>query len=127
MAEEEACDEEAMCYLCLDVGVDKSDQSLRRDCACRGTDAGFVHLSCLTNYAETKSKQARDMNECIKPWRECPSCHQKYQNELAVDIATEVSIHVTIQKCKWKLCILSCIHSIPCLSVCTQCKRENLE
>jgi hypothetical protein len=58
--------------LCLDGGDDEDGQPLRRDCACRGTDAGFVHLSCLTNYAETKSKQALVMNEFVtefvKPW-----------------------------------------------------------
>jgi hypothetical protein len=63
MVEEEACDEEAVCYLCLDGGVDKSDQPLRRDCACRGTDAGFVHLSCLTGFASTKSMLASGMIE----------------------------------------------------------------
>jgi E3 ubiquitin-protein ligase DOA10 len=52
MAEEEACDEEAVCYLCLDG--DESGQPLRRDCACRGTDAGFVHVSCLTGFAAAK-------------------------------------------------------------------------
>jgi hypothetical protein len=82
-------DGEAVCYLCLDGGVDEADQPLRRDCACRGTDAGFVHLSCLTNFAETKSKQARDMNEFSEPWVLCPSCHQKYQNELRIDIANK--------------------------------------
>jgi hypothetical protein len=89
--EEEVCgDEEAVCYLCLGGGVvDESDQPLRRDCACRGTDAGFVHLSCLTGFAATKSVQARLMNEFIKPWRVCPGCHQEYQNEFAIDIATE--------------------------------------
>jgi hypothetical protein len=87
MAEEEACDEEAVCYLCL--GVDKSNQPLRRDCACRGTDAGFVHLSCLTEYAATKSKawDGRDTVEFVTPWERCPSCHQYYLNELAIDIA----------------------------------------
>ena len=81
------CVEEAVCYLCLDTGA---DHPLRRDCACRGTDAGFVHLSCLTDYAETKSKQARvDMNEFINPWIACPSCHQYYQNELAINIASK--------------------------------------
>jgi hypothetical protein len=34
------------------------------------------------------------MNEFIKPWRECPGCHQCYQNELAVDIATEFVLFV---------------------------------
>jgi hypothetical protein len=90
MAEEEACDEEAVCYLCLDGGVDKFDQPLRRDCACRGTDAGFVHLSCLAEYAAAKSVQARDdINEFRKPWKECPGCHQDYQNEIRIDIASK--------------------------------------
>jgi hypothetical protein len=82
-------DDGAVCYLCLDGGVDESGQPLRRDCACRGTDAGFVHLACLAEYAETKSKQAHDMNQFIKPWQVCPGCHQKYQNELAIDIANK--------------------------------------
>ena len=83
-------DGEAVCYLCLDGGVDdETNQPLRRDCACRGTDAGFVHLSCLTNYAETKSKQSLDMDEFLNLWEKCPSCHQEYQNKLAVDIATK--------------------------------------
>jgi hypothetical protein len=81
---------EAVCYLCLDGGGDEANnQQLRRDYACRGTDAGFVHLSCLAAYAETKSVQARDMNEFIKPWEKCPGCHQYYQNELRIDIANK--------------------------------------
>jgi hypothetical protein len=87
-----ACDDDgvAVCYLCLDGGLDDANQPLRRDCACRGTDAGFVHLSCLAEFAETKSKQARvDMNEFINPWIACPSCHQYYQNELAINIASK--------------------------------------
>jgi hypothetical protein len=82
-------DGESVCYLCLGGDLDDDGQPLRRDCACRGTDAGFVHLSCLAGYAATKSKQANDMIEFRKPWRECPSCHQDYQNELAVDIAAK--------------------------------------
>jgi hypothetical protein len=80
-------DSTPVCYLCLDG--DESGQPLRRDCACRGTDAGFVHLSCLAGYSAAKSKQARDSNEFRKPWRDCPSCHQYYQNELAIDIASK--------------------------------------
>ena len=81
---------EPSCYLCHET-ADKSGQSLRRDCACRGTDAGFVHLSCLTEYAAAKSKgwDGRVMNELVQPWETCPGCHQYYQNELAVDIATK--------------------------------------
>jgi hypothetical protein len=82
-------DEESVCYLCLGGDLDDDGQPLRRDCACRGTDAGFVHLACLTNYAATKSVQANEMHEFVNPWRECPGCHQYYQNELAVDIASE--------------------------------------
>jgi hypothetical protein len=93
-------DGEAVCYLCLDGDADEAGQQLRRDCACRGTDAGFVHLSCLAKYAATKSKQAISMNrttcmdEFIKPWLVCPSCDQYYQNELAVDIAAEFVLFV---------------------------------
>jgi hypothetical protein len=79
---------QAVCYCCLHA-VDEAGQYVRRDCACRGTDAGFVHLSCLAEYAETKSMQAIGMNQFIKPWETCPGCHQKYQNKLAIDIATE--------------------------------------
>jgi hypothetical protein len=81
--------EEAVCYLCLDGGDDNAGQPLRRDCACHGTDAGFVHLACLTDYAEIKSKQARSTNEFVNPWRECPGCQQYYQNELSINIATK--------------------------------------
>jgi hypothetical protein len=83
--------------LCLDGGLDDANQPLRRDCACRGTDAGFVHLACLAGYAETKSKQARDTNEFTQPWETCPGCHQNYQNELAVDIASEFVLFVRRQ------------------------------
>jgi hypothetical protein len=86
---DEVVDPEAVCYLCLDVAGDESDQPLRRDCACRGTDAGFVHLACLTEYTATKSMQASGVNEFINPWKLCPGCHQECQNELAVDIAAE--------------------------------------
>ena len=82
-------DSAPVCYLCLDGGADESDQPLRRDCACRGTDAGFVHLSCLVGFAETKSKQTSGMNKFREPWLDCPNCHRDYQNELAIDIGTK--------------------------------------
>ena len=84
----------AVCYLCLDTGA---HEPLRRDCSCRGTDAGFVHLSCLAEFAATKSKQASDMNEFRDPWRVCPGCHQCYQNELAIDIASKFDSFVRKQ------------------------------
>ena len=84
----------AVCYLCLDTGA---DEPLRRECACHGTDAGLVHLSCLAEFASSKSKQARDMNAFRDPWRVCPGCHQCYQNELAIDIATKFDSFVRKQ------------------------------
>jgi hypothetical protein len=63
----------------------------------RGSDAGFVHLSCLAQYAATKSIRAGDMIEFVKPWRVCPSCHQQYQNKFDVDIATDFSSFVLRQ------------------------------
>ena len=90
-------EDEAMCYLCHGTGADESGQPLRRDCACRGTDAGFVHLQCLTKYAETKSKLALSPNEFREPWMICPGCHQEYQNELRIDIASKfVSFHYLV-------------------------------
>ena len=85
-------DGESVCYLCLDAG----EESLRRDCACRGSDAGFVHLSCLTKYAATKNKgwDGHDMIEFRKPWHTCPSCHQFYQNKLRIDIASKFVSYV---------------------------------
>ena len=69
-----SCDgDEPLCYLCLDTGV---GQPLLRDCARRGTDAGFVHLSCLTKkYAAAKSMQTVEMTEFVQPWETCPGCH----------------------------------------------------
>jgi hypothetical protein len=84
-----------VCYLCL--AGDESGQPLRRDCACRGSDAGFVHLSCLDGYAAAKSMQTDRMNEFRKPWRDCPGCHQQYQNELAIDIASKFVLFVRRQ------------------------------
>jgi hypothetical protein len=80
---------DAMCYVCHGTGADESGQPLRRDCACRGTDAGFFHLACLTGFAASKSVRWDGGNEFVKPWKTCLSCHHDYQNELAVDIATE--------------------------------------
>jgi hypothetical protein len=81
-------DGQAECYLCLD---DLAGQPLRRDCACRGTDAGFVHLSCLAKFAAAKSAawDVHEMKEFIQSWVQCPHCNQEYQNELRIDIATK--------------------------------------
>jgi hypothetical protein len=48
-------------------------------------------LSCLTKYAASKNKEwdGRDTNDFQNPWKLCSNCHQEYQNELRIDIATE--------------------------------------
>ena len=114
---------EAVCYLCLDGEVNENSQPLRRDCACRGLDAGFVHLSCLTKYAAVKSEQARDMKELREPWKFCLNCNQQYQNDFGIDIATEFvsfvkRIHprdtqMQVEALDLKLCAL--INMIDCL------------
>ena len=43
------CEEEEegpTCWICLD-GESSDLGPLRRDCSCRGTDAGYAHLECL--------------------------------------------------------------------------------
>jgi hypothetical protein len=60
----------AVCYLCLDKGNEENGQTLRRNCACRGTDAGFVHLACLAEYAATRSMQAHTTAEFKDLWVE---------------------------------------------------------
>ena len=67
-----------------------------RDCSCRGdTGAGYAHLSCLVQYAQTKSteilnKPSLSHNNCFIPWRICPNCEQKYQHDLALDLANSM-------------------------------------
>jgi hypothetical protein len=81
-------DGDALCYLCLDGGSMKLVSRYDATVLVKGNDAGFVYLSCLTNYAMAKNKGwVNDMDQFIKPV--CPNCHKMYQNELAIDIATE--------------------------------------
>ena len=42
---------EAVCIICLDRG----DEPLLRNCACRGPTAGFAHMSCLVRYVSSNS------------------------------------------------------------------------
>ena len=53
---------EAVCIICLDRG----DEPLHRNCACRGPTAGFAHMSCLVRYvssaAETNHRRWYDLS-----------------------------------------------------------------
>ena len=83
---------DAYCWICYEDGASELGQPLRRDCSCRGTDAGYLHLSCLVEYAKQKSEQwnGGDEMKLSEPWIKCPSCKQAYQNELALDLANEL-------------------------------------
>lgn len=84
-------DEEPKCFICLGGEADEAREPLRRDCSCRGTDAGFSHLSCLVENAANRSKRwdGRDLVEFTRPWEVCPICCKFYQSTLAVDISTK--------------------------------------
>ena len=74
------------CWICLEEGPGESGNDIVRNCACRGDSAGFVHLSCLIQYAEKKcneeyallaSRGGRVVDEKFKDcWRNCPICKQ---------------------------------------------------
>ena len=68
------------CWICLENGKDDSGQPVVQGCSCRG-DAGHADISCLTQYAETKSMQhfeKDDPERITDPWNECPNCEQEY-------------------------------------------------
>ena len=87
------------CWICLEEGADRLGKSLVRDCCCRGDRAGYAHLSCIKEYAQRASKEldsvrlanredeANYMNNFSLPWRKCTICHQRYQHELALELA----------------------------------------
>jgi hypothetical protein len=80
----------AVCWICLDGGADDTGKPIVRDCACRGNDAGFAHMSCIIAYAEKKCAQVSidsQVFEFTAPWEICPNCNQSYQNDLSVHIA----------------------------------------
>ena len=82
----------ATCYFCLEErAADEGGKPLVRDCSCRGDNAGFAHLSCITKYAEQKSKLAAtkmDLPAFSRSWRECPNCKQPYQNQISLDLSS---------------------------------------
>ena len=83
-------DPDAACYLCLDGGSDESP--LQRDCSCRGTDVGYVHFSCLAQYATFKTKEWNDEDAATMltvPWTHCQLCLHEYQNDLKINLTTE--------------------------------------
>ena len=81
----------AVCWICLEGGADDAGKPIVRDCACRGSDAGFAHVSCIIKYAEQKSVQVQAEPDFLvnfdMPWKDCSICKQEYQNDLALHLA----------------------------------------
>ena len=97
--------EGASCWICLEGGDGDSESgALVRNCACRGDDAGFAHLSCLAQYARSNNRdhmrktnndgsgtssigEEIDMNKITQPWKFCPNCKKGYGGDLGLDLA----------------------------------------
>ena len=89
-------DNSPSCWICLCDEPDDDGKRPVRDCSCRGdTGAGYAHLSCLVQYAQTKttelSKSSRPKyEEFFTAWQTCPNCEQNYQHEVALDLANSL-------------------------------------
>ena len=64
----------ACCYLCLDGDA---QSPLVRNCACRGSDAGYVHMNCLIQAARHEPRS----------WYLCSLCKQEYYGEVRLALA----------------------------------------
>jgi hypothetical protein len=96
----------ASCWICLDDGADHCGKPPVRDCSCRGDDAGFVHVSCLVDYARRKTREFDDASvDFVAPWMNCPNCKQRYQQQLQIDLSDEFkqSVEEQYPECGWRL------------------------
>jgi hypothetical protein len=99
------------CWICLDEESDEAGNLPVRNCSCRGEDSGYAHLSCITKYAEQKSRENWDvLLEFTRPWVECPNCKQLYIGQLRIDLCDGYLkfIQRVHQVCDWRL--LSAYH-----------------
>eukprot|EP00956_Cyclotella_meneghiniana_P000056 scaffold114_cov36-Cyclotella_meneghiniana.AAC.1 len=95
MMREEVSDEPNVdslcCLFCCSDEPDKDSQPVRKEvCACRG-DAGYFHVSCLVEFAKTKTKAAMDRGHVNlgEIWMECPTCKQDWTGGTLVDMSKE--------------------------------------
>ena len=70
-------EEEVVCYSCQECGADVLRHLPRRAVACRGSNAGYVHLFCLAKYATDKSRREQYLDEFERLWELCLVCEQK--------------------------------------------------
>ena len=79
----EQAPKDATCYICLDGEHDgESSSKLMRGCACRGDSAGFVHIECLAELAESKEASGD-----VDAWIKCGNCKQCFQGALDLEMA----------------------------------------
>lgn len=71
-------DEEVVCWVCAEGASRTRSRQLVRGCACRGTDAGFAHLSCLVEAATKHDEEV---------WRSCPTCKQHFTGDVRLGLA----------------------------------------
>lgn len=93
----------ATCWICLegpdDEDADDNPEPLRRNCACRGPSLGYVHLSCMSSYATSRSEEIwtgkRQYAENTYqlafacPWQLCPNCKEFFSGQFRTDLAYE--------------------------------------
>jgi hypothetical protein len=77
----------AACWICLDDGPDDAGKPTVRNCSCRGSDAGFAHISCIVDYAtrrclEDSSNSDSKIQDYQDPWIQCPTCNQEYHGQV---------------------------------------------
>jgi len=100
MMREEVSDEPNVdslcCLFCCSDEPDKDGQPVRKEvCACRG-DAGYFHVSCLVEFAKTKTKAAMDRRHVIlrKIWLTCPTCKQEWTGGTLADMSKKCALFV---------------------------------
>ena len=67
-----------VCYVCRDRGK----APLLRNCACRGTDAGFAHMECLVQCAVAAAAQGN-----ANVWWVCGLCKQVHYGAVGLGLA----------------------------------------
>jgi hypothetical protein len=80
------------CYICWEHGPDATGRPPMRDCSCRGSDAGFAHISCIAKWAKQQcleDRSSRSLDEFRKPWIECFQCKQFSQGHLKKELIEE--------------------------------------
>lgn len=79
MVKEQEDSMEILCWVCAEGSSRTRSRQLVRGCACRGSDAGFAHLSCLIEAATQRHDGVF--------WRTCPICQQHFTGDVRLGLA----------------------------------------